>query len=247
MTTHVVQLSSGVGSFLAACRVAEQHGTTNLVLLFADVKTEDEDNYRFLHQAAARLGVPVTIVTEGRTPAQVMRDEHFLGNARFTPCTRALKLEPCRAWLAEHADPADTILYVGIDSSETRRCAGIAAGWVPWPVRFPMCEPPHLAKPQMLALTRSHGIEPPRMYAQGFAHANCAGACVRGGIGHWRRLLHVNPELFAQWEVFEAEMRQRHGDVAILRRQRDGVRALYPLAELRRDATAPQAADATLF
>jgi hypothetical protein len=238
VTRHVVQFSSGVGSYLAACRVAERHGTAEMVLLFADVRTEDEDNYRFLHQAAARLGVPATTVTEGRTPQQAMRDEHFLGNARFTPCTKLLKLEPCRAWLLKHADPADTILYVGIDWSETRRRPGIENGWAPWPVRFPMCDPPHLTKAEMLEQTRRHGIEPPRMYAQGFSHANCAGACVRGGHAHWTRLLAVNPELFASWEAFEAEMRTRHGDVAILRRQQGGVRTPYPLTQLRHDLTA---------
>lgn len=52
---HIVFFSSGIGSWAAAKRVAEQHGTENLVLLFADTGIEDQDNYRFLLDAADSL------------------------------------------------------------------------------------------------------------------------------------------------------------------------------------------------
>jgi hypothetical protein len=63
MKSHVVMFSSGAGSWAAARRVADQHGTENLALLFTDVKGnnpsphagEDEDNYRFLLEAAADI------------------------------------------------------------------------------------------------------------------------------------------------------------------------------------------------
>ena len=40
-TLHVVQCSGGIGSWAAAMRVAEEHGTDNLILLAADTKAED--------------------------------------------------------------------------------------------------------------------------------------------------------------------------------------------------------------
>jgi hypothetical protein len=91
--------SSGAGSWAAAKRVAEQHGTEGLVLLFADTLIEDEDNYRFLDEAAANIGVQPTTVAEGRDPWQVFFDVRFLGNTRIDPCSRVLKRELLRAWL----------------------------------------------------------------------------------------------------------------------------------------------------
>lgn len=52
---HVVMFSGGAGSWAAAKRVAERHGTADLTLLFTDTLMEDEDLYRFLHEAAAAV------------------------------------------------------------------------------------------------------------------------------------------------------------------------------------------------
>ncbi|MEX3102062.1 MULTISPECIES: hypothetical protein [unclassified Streptomyces] len=50
------------------------------------------------------------------------------------------------AWLEAHADPADTVLHIGVGGSEERRAPAIVRGWVPWTVSFPMCGPPYLTK-----------------------------------------------------------------------------------------------------
>lgn len=52
---HVVMFSGGVGSWSAAKRVVERHGTENLYLLFTDTLIEDEDLYRFLVESAANV------------------------------------------------------------------------------------------------------------------------------------------------------------------------------------------------
>lgn len=55
MSRHVVMYSGGVGSWAAAKRVAEQHGTDNLTLLFTDTLSEHPDTYRFLVESAANV------------------------------------------------------------------------------------------------------------------------------------------------------------------------------------------------
>jgi 3'-phosphoadenosine 5'-phosphosulfate sulfotransferase (PAPS reductase)/FAD synthetase len=53
---HVVMFSGGIGSWAAAKRVAERHGTSTLTLLFTDTLIEDADLYRFLVDAAENVG-----------------------------------------------------------------------------------------------------------------------------------------------------------------------------------------------
>ncbi|MDP9792585.1 hypothetical protein J2S43_001097 [Catenuloplanes nepalensis] len=236
MTIHVVQFSGGIGSWATAMRVAAEHGTESLVLLAADTRAEDPDLWRFVHDAGAHLGVAPVIVADGRTPWEVFADHRFIGNSRIAPCSAHLKQKPCRAWLTTNAEPGNSVLYVGVDWSEQRRVPAITRGWAPWTVRFPMCEPPHLSKSQMLDWARREGLRPPRLYAQGFAHNNCFGACVRAGQRQWLHLLQVAPERYLAAEAEEEKLRGQLGDVAILKERRRGVSYPLPLRELRRRA-----------
>ncbi|MEV1083462.1 hypothetical protein AB0I98_35480 [Streptomyces sp. NPDC050211] len=233
MTRHVVQYSGGIGSWATAQRVAAEYGPHDLVLLFADTLVEDPDLYRFVSEAAGQLGVPVTRVADGRTPFEVFWHQRFLGNSRYAPCSEFLKQRPCRSWLETHADPADTVLYVGIDWSEQRRTAAIERGWAPWTVTFPMCDPPYLTKDEMLDQARAAGVEPPVLYELGFGHNNCGSLCVRGGHQHWARVLEIFPERYAEAERQEQELRAELGDVAILRDRSGGRTRPLTLTEFR--------------
>jgi hypothetical protein len=233
MTAHVVQYSGGIGSWAATRRVIAEHGTDNLVLLVADTRVEDPDLWRFVRDSTVHIGVPPTVVADGRTPFEVFTDQRFLGNSRLAPCSAILKQRPARAWLTANTDPADTVLYVGIDWSEAHRTPAIVRGWAPWTVRFPMCDEPHLSKQDILDAARAAGLQPPRLYELGFSHNNCGGACVRGGQKHWLHLLTVFPDRYAEAEEHEQRLREQLGDVAILRERRSGVSRPLTLTELR--------------
>jgi hypothetical protein len=238
MTRHIVQFSGGIGSFCAAVRVAQRHGTGNLVLLIADTRIEDPDLWRFAEDTSRLLGVPLTRVCDGRTPWEVFRDKRFLGNDRLAPCTRTLKQIPCRRWMEQHADPDDTLVYVGIENTprDRARIPAIARNWKPWHTRFPLCakREPQRTKAQLLAEARALGVEPPRLYRLGFAHNNCGGTCVRAGQKQWRHTLDVLPDRYATAEAQEQALRTLLGNVSILRERRKGVGYPLPLAELRR-------------
>jgi hypothetical protein len=244
---HVVQFSGGTGSWATARRVADRHGTDRLVLLFADTLVEDPDLYRFLDQAAADIGVPVTRVCDGRTPEQVDVDRKWLSNSRIAQCSLELKIKPCRAWLEEHCDPSSTVLYVGIDWTEMDRIPGIVKGWSPWRVETPLTSPPYLDKHGIAAELRRRGIELPLLNRIGFPHNNCGGACVRGGQAQWVNLYRKFPERYAVKEKHEERMRAELGsDVAILRERPGGVSRPLPLSVLRnrvesQDAGGPEA------
>ena len=82
-----------------------------------------------------------------------------------------------------------------------------------------MTEKPYLDKDDMIALARENGLEPPRMYAAKYPHANCGGFCCRAGHAQFRLLLRENRDRFLYHEGKEQELREHLGkDVAVLRR-----------------------------
>lgn len=251
MTHHVIQFSGGLGSFGAALRVAEKHGTSNLTLLIADTKAEDPDLWRFADATSRLLGVPLTKVADGRSPWELFRDKRFLGNDRITPCTKYLKQIPCRRWMKAHAPVGDSVVHIGIEKTkrDRARIPAIARNWKPWRVQFPLCNrwEPELSKEEsksrLMDLSRCYGIEPPRLYAMGYEHNNCGGLCVRAGQGQWKLTLEKQPELFAYAETQEQSMRELLGKpVSMLRQRRGGVSYPLPLSELRRQHQAATAA-----
>lgn len=204
-TQHVVMFSGGVGSWMAAKRVAEAHGPENVILLFADTLIEDEDLYRFVYESAADVGAELVIAQEGRDPWQVFFDVKFLGNTRIDPCSRILKRQLLRTW------------------TESHRVEKACGFWSPWQVKAPMCDEPYLTKPQMLEEVDRTGIQRPRLYGMGFPHNNCGGFCIKAGQAHFALLLRTMPDRYAYHERKEQELREYlNKDVAILRDRRGG-------------------------
>jgi hypothetical protein len=231
---HVVMFSGGITSWAAAKRVVERFGTSDTMLLFADTLIEDEDSYRFLEDAAKNVGAPLIRIAEGRTPFEVFRDQRFLGNSHADLCSRILKREAIDRWRDENCDPAETVIYFGLDFTEEHRIERIRARLAPWEVDAPLLWPPLKLKNQHLADARAQGLRPPRLYEYGFSHANCGGGCVKAGQAHFARLLEVMPARFARWEAEEEMLRAQLGDVSILTdRSGDGVKKPLPLRVFR--------------
>lgn len=235
---RVVMFSGGVGSWAAARRVADAHGAAEMTLLFCDTLMEDEDLYRFLDDAAADIGAPLVRLADGRTPWQVFEDERFLGNSRIDPCSKILKRQIADRWLTENCDSARTTIYVGIDWTEAHRFDRLrerrsAQGWT---YEAPLTAAPYLSKQGMLAQLRAAGIEPPRLYAMGFAHNNCGGFCCKAGQGHFANLLRVMPERYAEHESREERMRDMlNRDVSMMTdRSGDGKKKPLTMRALRK-------------
>lgn len=215
MSLHVVSFSGGIGSFWAAKRVIDAHGSDNVVLLFADTLVEDPDLYRFMREAAAYLGVEVTRIADGRTPWEVFADVGFLGNSRIDPCSRILKRELLWKWCEENA-PGATV-YLGIDWTEEHRLVRTQAKRPEWNIKAPMCQGELWTKDRMLAELAAIGIAIPELYTKGFAHNNCGGFCIKSGQAQFELLLREYPERYAEHERHEQDMRKALGkNVSIL-------------------------------
>lgn len=221
--THLVQFSTGIGSAEVARRVVLEHGIENVHLLTADTLAEDADNWRFAREVVMMLGCGWTVLTDGRTPMQVGRDARVVPNNRMAVCSRVLKRDLLRAHIEANYDPAETVVHLGFDWTEPHRLKAAMPLWEPWHVDAVLTRPPYVHKALLLTQWRARGIEPPRLYRMGFSHANCGGACVRGGQAQWQLLLTVNRDRYVEWEGEEEQTRDLLGkNVTILRDRRGG-------------------------
>jgi hypothetical protein len=222
---------------MVAVRAVEQYGLENVVLQTANVKVEDTDNWRFAVEVFKYLGRPKwEILADGRTPMQVGRDLKCVPNDRMAVCSRVLKRDLIRAHLDANYDPAECVVMLGFDWTEEHRLKKSEPHWAPWTIAAPLMEEPLMEKPVMLDWFRERGIEPPRLYGMGFSHANCGGACVRGGHASWALLWEKRPEVYLKWEGEEEETRGMLGkDVSILKDRRGGTTRPITLRRFRQE------------
>lgn len=222
MTTHVVMFSGGVGSWATGKLVAEEYGPENVLLLFADTKMEDEDTYRFLHEAAENIGSELKIIAEGRDPWEVFFDSRFLGNTRIDPCSRVLKREFIRKWLEDTYGSDECVVYLGIDWTEDHRFNRAKPYWEPYKIASPLIDK-LMGKDEVHDWADREGLKRQRLYEMGFPHANCGGFCIKAGQAHFANLLKQMPERYAYHEAKEQEIREfLDKDVSILRDRRGG-------------------------
>lgn len=237
----MIDVASFSGGRLSAVMVERlfQSGRHPYVV-FMDTKTEDDDNYRFIAECDERwyrlYGLTPTRLCEGRTPYEVSHAQHVIPNSLLAPCTNRLKIEPFRAYLQDNFAGQDVTIHIGYDFSEMHRCEPTRAAYAKygWSVDFPMLWTPIEFRPYS-EIIRSWGIEPPRMYAMGYSHANCGGVCVKQGAGDWIKTLINFPDRFAQAEEWECEMRKNPTNAAytILKRTRGGKIENLTLEQLR--------------
>lgn len=213
----------------AAGNVFGMRPPSELVAMTNRIPSLDDSNLRRGH--LQRLGSEamdwcpgLVWIAEGRDPHQVFLDKRFLGNSRVDPCSAVLKRKLMRTWLEEHCEPTSTVAVIGYDWSEIHRAERAEGHWKPWRVEAPLAERPYFSKEEILGWLRSEGIEPPRLYAQGFRHNNCGGFCVKGGQASFALLLRTHPQRYRYHERREEELRRLLGkDVAILRDRRGGL------------------------
>jgi len=240
---HIVSFSTGILSALAGRRVLDRYGKQDTRFVFMDTLFEDDDNYRYMREVEKYLGVQMTSLTEGRNPYEVSHAEHVIPNSLVAPCTRRLKIEPFLRYLAEQADQEITI-HIGYDFSEMHRCEPTRRNYekLGYQVDFPMLWKPYEFGNYQNVMRNDWGIEPPRMYAMGYTHANCGGRCVKQGQGDWIRTLINFPERYTEIEQWESDMRENevNADYAILKSRTGGETSPLTLRELREKYEAGQ-------
>ena len=211
--THLINFSGGAGSWMAARRVAERHGTDDLVLLTADTGSEGDDWHEFVMAAAADVGGELVIV-RGRYSDlwEGAMERKIMPSVWHGWCTIEQKIKPMEEWREANCLPERTTIYFGYDWTEEHRLERsrerlAADGWRS--VDAPLMWQPIVSKAEVLAELKASGLPYPRAYELGIAHNNClATGCFKQGESAWRQLLRLMPEVYAESEAKEQEFIQ---------------------------------------
>jgi len=220
---HIVSISGGSASAVAANRVLERY-PTDTVLWFADTLWEDPDLHRFLRDLEQHWGRSIIRHVEGLTPLQVAEKRKIIPNQRLAPCSLVLKIEPFRRYIK--AQPKPLTIHLGLDWTEMHRMEAPKRRYEELQgisVDFPLMWEPIETRPYS-EVVKEWGIEIPALYKLGFPHNNCGGRCVRQGNKEWARLQQTHPERYAEVEKWEQEQQAKGGaraNYAIARDQRN--------------------------
>lgn len=105
--TRIVFFSGGIGSWAAAKRTVERHGTDDLILLFTDTLIEDDDLYRFLIEGAANIYGIAAATPAGALPPVSHDPEQVEARraALAALAARAMEEIPGLRWIAEGRNP----------------------------------------------------------------------------------------------------------------------------------------------
>lgn len=232
---HVGSFSTGLSSAVMITRLIARYGREAVEIVTTDTLFEDDDNWRFSNAMRQFWGGTVTVLTEGHTPYQVAFDQHIIPNQKIAPCTFKLKIAPFLAYLERFEKPVT--VHVGYDFAEAHRCAKTKAAYAVhgYEVDFPLLWKPIEFRTYSQVAREDWGIEPPRMYAMGYTHANCGGRCVKQGQGDWLRTLINFPERYAEIEAWEQEMRDhpKRKNYALVRDTVNGEMHPITLCDLR--------------
>lgn len=190
---HVIALSGGKDSTALALRLAEVE-PRDYVFVCTPTGNELPDMYAHWRKLGDLLGKRITPITHRTGLSGVVREQKMLPNFRARFCTRILKIEPYRVWLAANTP---CVSYVGLRADEEGRAGGAYGDIDGVQMRFPLREW-GWSKKDVLDYLEKRGVAIPK-------RTDCA-ICYHQRIGEWFDLWQTYPEEWAAGEALEAEI-----------------------------------------
>ena len=192
MEKHVVALSGGKDSTCLALMLAEREPRD---YLFLCTPTGNEPDAMFAHwrKLGDLLGSPVVPIMHPGGLRGVINEQQMIPNFRARFCTRILKIEPYRAFLALNGPITS---YVGLRADEEGRAGG-AYGDIPGvTMRFPLREW-GIKEADVWAFLDDRGVAIPR-------RTDCKW-CYHQRIGEWYLFWSEDIDGWMAGEVIEEE------------------------------------------
>lgn len=235
-TIHIVSLSSGISSAIAALIVIKKYGKDNVILLFADTQIEDDDNYRFLEDISKHLDKKIIKISTGINPYELFTANNLVPFNAIAPCTFNLKIKIIQNYIKVLQKSYKIILHIGMNKKDKGRYLAPIKNWskIDVKVEYPLLkkENKHLDDNKTIL---DLGIKIPRMYELGYKHSNCGGLCVKQGAKDFRLTLKHFPERFDKLIEWENEI-SKTNNRTILTRTIDGKKVRYSFKQLKEDS-----------
>lgn len=193
---HVIGFSGGKDSTALALRLAEVE-PRDYLLVCTPTGDELPDWHEHMKRIASLVG-RIQIVTSGKSLNGLVDEQRMIPNSRARWCTRKLKIEPYRAWLARQAATHDRIVsYVGLRADEEGRAGGAYDDIGGVEMRFPLREWGWGVK-DVWSYLDQRGVSIP-------SRTDCA-RCFHQRLGEWWLLWKQHPEVYADAEAQEARI-----------------------------------------
>lgn len=202
MNRAIAWFSCGITSAVAAYLAIKRFGDA-VVVANIDTGSEHPDNQRFLADVEAWLGKKI-IVLKSATYAnvdEVFESTGFLRNRWGAKCSLELK----KIVRQDFQQPGDLHIF-GFHTGERRRAQRFVEANPELELEFPLIDA-QLYHADCMALIREVGIEPPILYALGYAHNNCLGCVKSESPGYWNAIRRDFPDVFQR----RAEQERRVG------------------------------------
>jgi len=222
-----VWFSCGAASAVAAKETIRRYGNLCTIHVVNNpVAEEDADNRRFLRDVEQWLGVEIEIAVNDAYPdASAMTVWDRRGGMSFphgAPCTISLKKEARQQW--EARNPVDWHV-LGFGAEERGRYERFIL--TERANTLPILIDAGLTRQDCYEIIVAEGLEPPRVYAQGYPNANCIGCVKATSPTYWNHVRQQHPEVFEQ----RAEQSRRLGAKLVrVDNQRIFLDELSPLA-----------------
>lgn len=194
----VVWFSHGAASAIAWQETLARYGDRCFVRAVNNpVAEEDPDNQRFGNDVATWLGQSII---EWRNPKyphasamEVWDRRKAMNFPHGAPCTVHLKKEARQDYEATHHVDWHVLGFTADEQSRYDRFILTERLNV-----LPVLIDAGLTKQDCFDRLRLYGIEPPRVYAEGFPNANCIGCVKATSPTYWNLVRRVRPEVFEQ-------------------------------------------------
>lgn len=211
---HIVSVSGGKDSAALAVYMRQNYPQIPTEYVFCDTGCELEETYEYLERLQSLLGRQIVRLNamellgveekHGRTPFDIYLTEMYGGylpNPQSRWCTRALKIEPFEAYVAD----ARAYSYIGIRADEDRE--GYVPKKPPRISQLPNIVPVYPFKDDGITLLdvkqllEDSGLGLPDYY-RWRSRSGCY-FCFYQQVGEWQRLKEEHPELFEKARGYE--------------------------------------------
>lgn len=195
--TIAVWFSSGAASYAALKLTIEKYSDCKIIALNNPIKEEDEDNQRFLADAAKKLNIEIVSVTNPKysdnSAVSVWGDRKFMSAPYGAPCTGELKKKARQLWESKnHFD----WLVLGFTVEEKKRHRQFIMN--ERGNLLPVLINANITKQDCYNIVRDDGIDLPRIYSMGYPNANCIGCVKATSPTYWNHVRKIHPSIFEE-------------------------------------------------